>query len=349
MILCLSGCRQGADDVATEYLTGNLIKEDSSPLRLYPKILIGDTLISKTTSPNANYCVSVLRNDSLITLGTIFPKGNGAGEYHSVNLGLNSKKGLYSIELAGSSSIIRRYEHNTISSFLNPAQERQTLAYEVPKTAAMRYVTDNFVNAGDSIVLINGVPYDNPEHIFSLIDIRSGEIKPLDFWPEDGYKGNALPKQSVYTDNAVLLGGGNRYFYKCGEERYAFIFELIGNKINIIKDLFHELPDYHESPDGINYDLGSRSIHRLDCDATNESIYVLNIEKNSSGATASNWTESNYGNEVRVFDWDGNLKAIYSLDKLGSNIKVSGDGKKFYLFSENPATSEREVYSYSIL
>lgn len=350
LILSLSmiGCRQADSNVAIDYLTGNRIKEDSSHLRSYPKKMVGDTLISKTTSSDANYCVSVFRNDSLITLGTIFTKGNGAGEYHSVNLGFNSKNGLKAIEVTGSSSVIRRYESNHISFFIKPSQKNDVSAYGIPDMISMRYVTDNFVNTDDSTVLITGAPYKNPEHIFSLVNLKKVEVTPLDFWPEDGYKGKPLPKQSVYTDNAVILAGGNRYLYKCGEERYAFIFEVVGNKIKILKELFQELPDYQESSDGLNYDLRSRSIHRMDCDASDERIYILMIEKNSSGSTASNWIESNCGDEVRVYDWDGNIKAIYILDKIGSNIKVNNNNKTLYLFNDNPVNGEREVYSYSI-
>lgn len=348
VLIFLSCCKQEHSDFATEHLTGNKIKVDSLHLRSYPKILVGDTLISGTPSPSANYCVSVFRNDSLITLGTVFTIGNGYGEYNSVRLGTNSEKSLNVIDVIGSGSVMRRFEQNHISNILNPTSEVHLSSYDIPEMSPLRYVTDFFVNVSDSTILINGATYDNPEHIFSIVNLKNGFVEHLDFWPEDGFKGSPLPKQSVYTDNAVILAGENKYLYKCGEERYAFLFTITGNKINVEKELFHDLPDYEEAPDGINYNLRSRSIHRLECDVNNEYIYILLIEKNSAGETAANWTESNSGNEVRVYDWDGNLNSIFILDKVGTNIRVTDDNKKLYLFSDNPTNGEKDIYSYSI-
>lgn len=331
-----------------EHLTGTKINIDSLHLRSYPKILIADTLISSTPLREANYCVSVFRNDSLITLGTIFPKGNGYGEYHSVRLGVDSKESLSILDVIGSSSILKRFERNYVGGFLRNNTEVMLSANNVPEMSPLRYVTDNFINIDDSTILINGSPYDNPDHIFSKVNLRNGKIEPLDFWPSDGYEGSSLPKQSIYTDNAVILKGSDKYLYKCGEERYAFIFSIIGDQIKVEKELFNELPDYEQSSDGLNYNLKSRSIRNLECDVTDENIYVLLVEKNSKGEIAANWTESDSGNEIMVYDWDGNIKTKLVLNKVGTDIKVTNDNKIIYLFSDNPNNGEKDVYAFSI-
>lgn len=299
-LLIISCCKQSESEYLTEYLTGNRLSSDSLYLRSYPKVLIGDTLISSTTSRYANYCVSVFRNDSLITLGTIFPKGNGYGEYQSVRLGSNPKEILSTIDVMGNSSIMKKFEQNHIQNFLKGGPINRNSSYLIPEMAPLRYVTDCFVNVNDSIILINGSPYDHPDYLFSLVNIRNGVIKPLEYWPNDGYEGNPIPKQSVYTDNALILNGPDRYLYKCGEGRFV---SISGHKINVQRELFTELPDYRQSNDGLNYILNNRSIRWLECDVTDQNIYVLLVEKNSKGEIAANWTESDSGNEVLVYNW----------------------------------------------
>lgn len=344
-----SCCKNESTGYATENLNGSKVCTDSAYLRSYPKILIGDTLISSTPSRTANYCVSVFRNDSLVTLGTIFPKGNGYGEYHSVRLGIDSKTLLSIIDVIGNSSIMKRYEHNNILEFLKSTPGTNSLGYLIPEMTPIRYVTNSFVSINDSTILINGSSYESPEHLFSIVNLRSGKVEPLDFWPEDGYEGASLPKQSVYTDNAVILKNGNKFLYKCGEERYAFIFSITENRIVVEKELFKDLPDYEQASDGLNYNIKSRSIRRLECDATDNNIYILLVDKNNKGEMATNWTESDSGNEVMVYDWDGNIKVRLVLDKVGTDIKVTGDNRILYLFSDNPNNGEKDVYSYTLI
>lgn len=348
LFLSLSCCKTESTDLAMKNLTGTKISTDSAYLRLYPKLLIGDTLISSTTSRNANYCVSVFRNDSLITLGTILPKGNGHGEYHSARFGADCKERLKIIDVIGSSSIMKRYEQSHIHEFLNPNPENDSSASTIPEMDPIRYVTNSFVCIGDSSILFNGSTYKSPDHLFSIADLRNGNVETLDFWPQDGYDGPSLPKQSVYTDNAVILKGDNKFLYKCGEERYAFIFSIEGNQIIVEKELFTELPDYEQASDGLNYNLRSRSIRRLECEATKRNIYALLVDKNNKGENATNWAESDSGNEVMVYDWNGNIKTKLIFDNVGTHIKVTDDDKILYLFSDNPNNGEKEVYSYPI-
>lgn len=235
-----------------------------------------------------------------------------------------------------------------MNHIIKPSSEQPIMRYDLPEMPPLRFVTDNFVNINDSVILITGSTYEEPSHIFSIIDLKSGDIQCLKFWPQDGYKGHPLPKQSVYTDNARLFNSRDRYLYVCGEERYSFIFMIRDRNIIVKKDLFYDLPEYEEASDGLNYNLKSRSIFRLQCDTNNENIYILLIEKNSAGDTAVNWTKSDSGNEVRVYDWEGNLQSVLKLDKVGSYIKVSDNNKILFLFSENPKNGDNEVYSYYI-
>lgn len=58
--------------------------------------------------------------------------------------------------------------------------------------------------------------------------------------------------------------------------------------------------------------------------------------------------ESQYGNEIQVYDWDGNPIRRIALNKVGSSIKISADKKNLYLFSENPKTKADEIWMYNL-
>lgn len=346
MIMLLTACQQQAD-VTEINISGNKIECDTSLTRAYPVILIGDTLISSSYAQDRTYCISVFRNDSLVTLGSIFPIGNGDGEYNIVKHSNNSISGLNIIDMVGNYSAMRRYEHYDIGNILTGLCETSN-AHNIPEIQAFRYVTDNFININDSLILINGSTYDDLDHIFSTINTINGKITPLEFWPEDNFKGPLLPKHSVYTDNAKILASRDKYLYKCGEERYAFIFTIKGDKVNVEKVLFHDLPDFEGSSDGLNYTIRKRSCNRIECDVTDQFIYILLINKNYDGEIATNWTQTTSGNEVRVFDWAGNLKKILYLDNVGSNLKVSDDNSLLYLFSDNFQNGDHQVFTYLI-
>lgn len=344
--ILLVGCKKSFE-VNIEKPIGVLIKSDQVSTRAYPKFLLGDTLISSTYTKDANYCISVFRNDSLITLGDVFYKGHGQGEYTNVALCVDSTSlSVLDMEISAGRPIA--YFDLSASLALNKYRHDSTDIKKFPEMEALRFVNNSFVKTKDGKLLIVGTTWKNPAHIFTLIDPETNKITGIDYWPKDDYKGTAESKNAVYTDNACLLNNDDQYLYKCGEERFAFIFTLDGEKLNVTKILYDKLPSYKESSDGINYDLKHRSIQSMEIDANKNNIYILMEEKTKTGSKPKNWTDSGWGNQVMVYDWSGELKRIFELDHLGTNIKVSPDNKKLYLFSDDVFTDEKQIYCYAI-
>ncbi len=342
----LSGCTKSSQ-TETERLFGKIIQSDSVFTRAYPKFLKGDTLISSTWSKDANYCVSVFRNDSIITLGDVFLKGHGQGEYMDVALCVDkTTMSVFDIEMGSGHPIA--YLKMPVSNALARQHQDSPRLKKFPEMDALRFVNNSFVETKDGMLLIAGTTWKDPEHIMSLIDPATDRIIGIDYWPEDEYKGLPLPKNGVYTDNARIFRNGDKYLYKCGEERFAFIFTLKGEKLHLEKKLFDELPVYEAAPDGLNYNLKKRSIRSMEVDANAHNIYVLLEEKTASGSEPSNWTESGWGNQVMAFNWSGNLERVIELDHLGTNIKVSFNNKKLYLFSEDVNTDEKMIIYYDL-
>lgn len=70
--------------------------------------------------------------------------------------------------------------------------------------------------------------------------------------------------------------------------------------------------------------------------------------KNKEGQEPKNYMESQFGNEVEVYDWDGKLLRHIMLDKVGYNIKVSDDNKCLYLFTMNTKSNAHEIWQYQL-
>lgn len=83
-------------------------------------------------------------------------------------------------------------------------------------------------------------------------------------------------------------------------------------------------------------------------DANQKAIYVFLIEKNKEGQEPKNYMESQFGNGVEVYDWDGKLLRHIILDKVGYNIKVSDDNKCLYLFTMNTKSNAHEIWQYQL-
>ena len=97
-----------------------------------------------------------------------------------------------------------------------------------------------------------------------------------------------------------------------------------------------------------NYAPTKISGKSLRMDANQKAIYVFLIEKNKEGQEPKNYMESQFGNEVEVYDWDGKLLRHIMLDKVGYNIKVSDDNKCLYLFTMNTKSNAHEIWQYQL-
>lgn len=75
-------------------------------------------------------------------------------------------------------------------------------------------------------------------------------------------------------------------------------------------------------------------------------IYMLHCRKAADGTVAEKFQDLRGGNEVEVFDWDGNLVRRYELDRLGYNIYVNQGDKDLYLYTENPESGAYEWIRY---
>ena len=191
---------------------------------------------------------------------------------------------------------------------------------------SLRMPSVSFVAIDDTTMLVASSEFMSA-NTFSIIDVKNGTYRELDWSPDDGFSGPGIVKGGAYADNAYLYSHGDKYYYQCGEGHYGFIFTIEGDKVNVVKELFSEFPDYLAAPDGLNYNIRRKDGAMYTAAATDKHIYTHKRVYEYDGVRATQVA----GTEVHAYDWDGNEVAEYQIDRMSSYIFVSPDDK--YLFA----------------
>lgn len=347
LLLCViaffcSSCQHDPNDVIE--LQGKRVEMDDAYLGSSPILLDGNLLISQSNAATSNCVISLLENGSIKISQSLFTVGNGNNEFHNTAIakGLDSK--LYVLDYPNTGnqlfSVTQITNTNSISSIKDKKAWKK---YPLINLPSFRCVFNTFVLLSDSTILVPGSTYSEIGHILSVINYKRQTVTPLNYWPEDGVKGDSLAKHSIYTDNCRIYGNDNKEFlYTCGEERFAFIFTIEGNNIKVKKELYSVYPDYKCMEDG-NYMINARSGNSLITEVNNENIYAFLIKD-----TLKNNYVSRSGNMIEVYDWNGKLEKTIKLDKVGDIIKVSEDNDILYLFTNSPESGETEIWMYDI-
>ena len=218
----------------------------------------------------------------------------------------------------------------------------------------LKFRSSNFALMPNNKILLGGAPKDNWNHILTIVDYKNNKLIPLDYWPNDGIDTvNAYVKNSVYTDNSqVFTNGCDRYLYKMRERRFAFIFTIDRDKVNILKYLYSDYPKYKS--DGMNKQMLEFSSEEIRCATTNEIISLLLLDSDKNGAKLKKiylrgenrpWS---YGNVVELYDWNGNKRNVIYLDHYGQNILLSDDGRKLYLLYKDLEDNSSRIWVYDL-
>ena len=325
-------------------LQGTRVKVDSAYYGSYP-ILICDSLLFSSSNSTTEKCViSSLTNGYLKGSQKVFRVGNGNDEFHNIAITKGENSSLYILDYPMYCNQLLSITHitktNSIDSIKDSKMWEKFSLIDLP---SFRCVSQAFVSISDSTFLVPGAPYDAIGHIMSVVDFKNHTLTPLEYWPSDGVQGDSLAKHSIYTNNCRIFSNQkDRFLYRCGEERFAFIFTIEGKNIKILKELYSVLPDYKCKGDG-NYKMNSRSGNGLAIDVTPNNIYVfLYKEKLENNAFHRS------GNTIEVYDWNGTLEKTLILDKSGDFMKVSDDNNTLYLFSNNQESGEEEIWMYNL-
>lgn len=342
--LMLGGCTNTSSEssIIAQKISGTqmLIQEDFEGGTC--RFLSADTLVFWSQNPAYRYSLAMLKSDSIISLGNVCPVGQGPRESTMASMFADKDGNLFSFtSFFGQRAIFNKHSAAAADFIGEPIHLDSIIGSLSCFDSGIIYLSE------DSILIVGG-DANNLKQIFSIIDIRNKKLIPLDYWPDDGFRGNDFIKSKIYIDNARLFTDNKgKYVYCTGPNRNAFIFTIDGTHINIEKVLFDNPIKYEAASDGINYKYDPEP-ERLRMKATPDAIYFLMIDKDVSGTYAKNSSTSNYGDVVMKYDWNGNLLNKYRLDRVVFNINVADNDSTLYCQTENPETGETLMYRYSL-
>ena len=177
---------------------------------------------------------------------------------------------------------------------------------------------------------------DDLKRVYSIIDIKNQKLTPIDYCPE----GKDLSDEEIcvrYLTGNILGNGKGKMLYHNRCAKFAFIFNIEGTKVNILKNLY----SYTFVP--------TRPTECLGCCANSDRIYMLIRDTNIKGEKCNEDDRFRYGNTVEVYDWDGIKHQVIHLDNYYREIMLSGDGNTLFL---HPGMTgdiiKPALYSYDI-
>lgn len=343
------------NEVAVEELslTGTEIEIDSSEILNRPWVILGDKVISMQLFGKNDYHVSLLKDNKICKSEPLFKIGKGHNEFTYIKFGKRYDNSLLLLD----------GDHFLFSMTLIPNVKsiddlKNLSKWEKFNVKDMDIFAEglNFYPMSDSTVLMSATPRNEFGHILSILDYKNQKCIPLEYWPDDGVEIDSLVKCRVYTAHSRIYGNGNgSYLFLCGRERYAFIFTIDGNKVNVVKNLYTIYPKYR-TENHMDPIIETVRTERLECAASNKYLYMLltDVDRNGEKVNVKDYNhhpKALYGNTIEIYDWNGNLQKKLKLDHYGRRLIISDDGTTLYVFSDDyfEGVINPQIWSYNLV
>ena len=318
------------------FLRGQEVKFDSANENLWPQFLYGQTMFAWS-------------DDNSIHAGKITEKEwqkaeriSGAGVNNDLE-GLFFSEGNNGELFVLNTPMVGLFDTNCFKSFIK-IQNADNIADIMDRTKwdtydlkkVLGFGGGSFVTLSDTTILVLGMFKDDLKRVYSIIDIKNQKLTPLDYCPE----GKDLSDEDIcmlYLTGKILGNGKGKMLYHNRCAKFAFIFNIEGTKVNILKNLY----SYTFVP--------TRPTECLGCCANSDRIYMLIRDTNIKGEKCNEDDRFRYGNTVEVYDWDGIKHQVIHLDNYYREIMLSGDGNTLFL---HPGMTgdiiKPALYSYDI-
>ena len=337
ILLSVLFCACSEQNVDGEFfLRGQEVKFDSANENLWPKFLYGQTMfawsddnsihagkITEKEWQKAERISGAGVNDDLERLE--FSQGNN-GELFIWN---KPTVGLF--DTGCFKSLIKVQNADDIASIMDRTKWE---TYDLKKV--LGFTGGSYVALSDTTILSRGMFKDDLKRVYSIIDIKNQKLTPIDYCP----KSKDLSDEEIcmrFLAGNILGNRKGRMLYYNNCRKFAYIFNIEGTKVNILKDLY----SYTFVP--------APGTECVNCCANSDRIYLLVRDTNIKGERCNEDDMFRYGNTVEVYDWDGIKHQVIHLDNYYREIMLSGDGNTLFL---HPGMTgdiiKPALYSYDI-
>lgn len=210
---------------------------------------------------------------------------------------------------------------------------------------------DDFIFVGKNKIMFTGASFDDPNTIVSTANYNDGRIKSLELWPEDEFKGPGHTKASAWDYMATLGADGHGTFvFSARVQPHVFLF-TIDKKTGLakIKKFIYNNPlKYKLRDDNLNFEYLGGVPNSVRLCWTEQEIYILTLDTDLTSRPGDKRRRLEYGDNIEVYDWDGNLRQRLHLDHKGKAIFIDEKAKTLYLGSRDPQTEDLVMYRYAL-
>lgn len=342
--LSLTGCGdRGSDKDTLVGLIGEpiSISEDFDGWRIM--FIVDDTaFVESYSSAEYTHQTAAIAGDSMSTVMRFGHRGSGPGEFLQAAIGIANDKTPY---------LIGNTNGSLKAAKISVTDNGRAYVSEFPPLSerGMSFITGEFIVKDDSTLLLIAAPWEEPQNLFGQYNLRTGAFTPLRYWPEDGFDGSRLSKFMYYADNSKILSDHNdKYLYSAGNGRKSFIFTVNGDDVSVEHILYDDPARYEADTSGLNYGYHYDGLEYA-VTANDSIIIFLNREFMRDGRRPGEREYGSYGNELTVWNWNGEKIGSYELDNYVYGINLNSSDNTFYARAKDPETEEDLMWRYRII
>ena len=344
LVFCMTGCTsEKTADVPEYHLAGIEMKSDE---------ILGTSLeeVTDTSLATIQYgqeymSLYEIEGDSLKLRRKFAYKGRGPNEFIFMTVKMR-RDGVMDLINSGSYGDLMTMQSVSIKDLWagKPLSE-------VWKKTDLSWM-ENFFFGNDFTLAEDGTYYFlgdkfGTANLITAVDLQSEKSTGLGYWIEDKYDGPVLPKQGIYLANSSIFSNGDKILYVCGENRYAELLTVSSGEITDRKVLYDDHPIYSAAPDGLNYRLLPDN-HRGIRACVTDSLIYFRLDVSDVRMLPYKGYSWYYGDEIEVFDWDGNYLKKYITDRPFHTMKVSEGDSLLYTVTKDLETEEPIIMRYEM-
>lgn len=302
-----------------------------------------DYIIMRSYDRDSLIYVSKIVGDTLKTNHSFLSKGQGPYDVNLISVDVGDSL-LTILDIRGGKAFLVDYR-------IRQKKEDWGKIYLSSK------IKEKFTFGTSDVVWVDSVSFlflggqINSKNILSVYNTITGDVSPINYWPNDSFEGETIIKQMVYMSNSSLFCNKrmNRFLYKSGNGQLLELFDLVGKNFKTIGYICDEFPKYRLADDGLNYKLlypNEKNYEIIKVSANESFIYVMS----TPGIPHMEYKNFPfyYGDFISVYDWDGNKIKEFKTDIPFCTFVVDSNNKYLYTSTIDDESGDDIIIRYEL-